>query len=123
MRADIPSATRSNQLGVALVASAGLAAVIITTSVRDGSPLGAPAYWAWILTGLQVVALRAAAAGNGAGWLLGASVQLPWIAYALVTGQLGFIPGCLISGAVQAHGYVRSHQPALRRNLEEPTYA
>ena len=97
-----------------------MVAAIAVTSTQDGSALGAPGCWAWILTGLQVVALRSAATGKDWGWLLGASVQLPWIAYAMATAQIGFIPGCLVSGAVQAHGYLR-RQMALP-HLEEPTY-
>ncbi|MEX0796658.1 MAG: hypothetical protein WD274_08190 [Acidimicrobiia bacterium] len=111
----------TNQIGLALLGSSLLVAAIAATSVQDGSALGAPGYWAWILTGLQVAALRTAATGKDWGWLLGASVQLPWIAYALATAQIGFIPGCLVSAAVQAHGYL-GRRPGTAR-FEEPTYA
>lgn len=111
----------TNHIRLAVFGAGLLVAAIAVTSIQDSSALGAPAYWAWILTGLQVVALRTAAGGRDWGWLLGASVQLPWIAYALVTAQFGFVPGCLISGAVQAHGYLRRQGSAPR--LEEPTYA
>jgi hypothetical protein len=43
---------------------------------------------------------------------LGGSVQLPWIAYAVVTTQFGFIPGCAISASVQIHNFVRNGFPA-----------
>lgn len=111
----------TNHIGLAALGSSALVAAIAVTSIQDSSALGAPGYWAWMLTGLQVAALRTAATGKNWGWLLGASVQLPWIAYALATAQIGFVPGCLISGAVQAHGYVRrqTRQP----RLEKPTYA
>jgi len=111
----------TNHIGIAALGSSGLVVAIAITSIQDGSALGAPGYWAWILTGLQVAALRTAATGKDWGWLLGASVQLPWIAYAVATAQIGFIPGCLISAAVQAHGYLRrqTRQP----RLKEPTYA
>jgi hypothetical protein len=46
------------------------------------------------------------------GWLLGGSVQLPWIAYAVVTAQFGFIPGCAISACVQIHNFVCNGMPA-----------
>jgi hypothetical protein len=39
--------------------------------------------------------------------MLGAAVQLPWIAYAVLTGQFGFIPGCAVSAAVQTASFVR----------------
>lgn len=111
----------TNQIGLALLGSSLLVAAIAVTSIQDGSALGAPGYWAWILTGLQVAALRTAATGKDWGWLLGASVQLPWIAYAVATAQIGFVPGCVVSVAVQAHGYLR-RQP-FKPRLEEPTYA
>lgn len=98
-----------------------MVAAIAVTAMHDHSALGAPGYWAWILTGLQVLALRTAATGKDWGWLLGASAQLPWIAYALTTAQIGFVPGCMVSGVVQAHGYLRKRSATPR--LEEPTYA
>ena len=69
--------------------------------------LGVPGYWSWVLTGLQVFALWGAGTKRRSAWLLGAAVQPPWIAYALLTGQLGFIPGCLISGFVQTYSFLR----------------
>jgi hypothetical protein len=113
--------TEHHETGLAIIGSCALAAAIILTAVGDPSELGAPGYWAWALTGLQVVALRAAATGKHWGWLLGASVQLPWIAYAMVTAQFGFIPGCLVSGLVQTHGYWR-RQPA-SPHTEKASYA
>ena len=37
----------------------------------------------------------------------GRSVRLPWIAYAVVTTQLGFILGCADSAAVQTDSFLR----------------
>lgn len=111
----------AHEIGLAVLGASLVVAAIAFTSIHDRSALGAPGYWAWILTGLQVAALRTAATGKEWGWLLGSSVQIPWIAYALATAQIGFVPGCLVSGAVQAHGYLR-RQTATPR-LEEPTYA
>ncbi len=87
--------------------SAGLVTVLLTTAARTETALGAPGYWAWVLTGLQVAALWGSGVGRAWGWPLGASVQPAWIAYALVTGQVGFIPGCLASGTVQTVHFVR----------------
>ena len=94
------------------LASAGTAAVmfsglVVATAWRDATPLGAPRYWPLLLTGLQVLALWSAGGGRWWGWLLGGSVQLPWIAYAVVTTQLGFIPGCAVSAAVQTYSFLR----------------
>lgn len=78
------------------------------SSARDGSPLGAPALWPWLLTALQVLALWAAGRQRWWAWLLGGAVQIPWIAYALVTEQIGFIPGCAVSASVQIYSFLRN---------------
>ena len=93
------------------LASAGTAALmfsglVVATAWREATPLGAPRYWPWLLTGLQVLALWSAGRGRWWGWLLGGSVQLPWIAYAAMTTQLGFIPGCVASAAVQTYSFL-----------------
>lgn len=90
----------------ALLSLAGSAAVV-ASAWGSATRIGAPSYWPWLLTGLQVLALWSAGSKRWWGWLLGASVQPPWIAYALVTGQFGFIPGCAISAAVQACSFAR----------------
>lgn len=85
--------------------SLGLSVAVVVTSAQDASALGAPAMWPWLLTGLQVLSLWAAGRHRWWAWLLGGSVQLPWIAYALMTGQIGFIPGCAISASVQVYSF------------------
>lgn len=108
---------RERQLTAAAFCSMAVSLLLVVTSLDGGgSPLGAPQYWPWLLTGLQVLALWAAGAKRGWGWLLGGAVQPVWVTYAVVTGQIGFIPGCLISAAVQAHSFVRldPHQRARR---------
>lgn len=92
--------------------SLAIAGLVLVTARATETPLGAPASWPWLLTALQVVALWAAGGERWWGWLLGASVQPPWIAYALETGQLGFIPGCLISSAVQVYSFLRGSSRA-----------
>jgi hypothetical protein len=64
-------------------------------------------WWAWVLTAIQVFGMWSAGVGRRTGWLLGAAVQPVWIAYALVTSQVGFIPGCLVSCVVQTTNYAR----------------
>ena len=67
--------------------------------------------WPWVLTALQVLGLWAAGRGLRVGWLLGGTVQLPWIAYALLTNQIGFIPGCAVSACVQLGSYAAAVAP------------
>ncbi len=87
--------------------SIGMTLLLVLTSSAGETQLGAPLYWSWLLTGLQVLALWAAGAEHRWGWLLGASVQPPWIVYAVLTDQVGFIPGCAISGVVQISSFLR----------------
>lgn len=90
--------------------SLAITGLLVLSAWGEETPLGAPGYWTWLLTGLQVFALRGAGTKQWWGWLLGAAVQPPWIAYALLTGQLGFIPGCVISGVVQTYSFVRGQE-------------
>lgn len=96
-------------------ATLGLCVLVVATASGDDSALGAPPYWAWLLTGLQVTALWAAGTGRRWGWLVGGSVQLPWIAYALMTSQFGFIPGCLASASVQLYSFLRTGEPIIAK--------
>jgi hypothetical protein len=91
-----------------LASSFAVTGLLVISAWRIATPLGAPSYWTWLLTGLQVLALWAAGTKRPWGWLLGAAVQPPWIAYALLTGQLGFIPGCAVSGVVQTYSFWRA---------------
>lgn len=75
--------------------------------------------WPWVLTGLQVCGLWAAGRGQRLGWLLGGTVQFPWIAYALLTNQIGFIPGCLVSASVQLYSYATANSPR-RQEVRTP---
>jgi hypothetical protein len=87
--------------------SSAITALLVSSAWTRDSPLGVPGFWTWLLTGLQVLALWGAGSKRWWGWLLGAAVQPPWIAYALLTGQLGFIPGCIVSAAVQIRSFLR----------------
>lgn len=105
------STVRQRQLMGPLGLSIGITLILVLTSSSTESRLGAPLYWPWLLTGLQVLALWAAGAEYRWGWLLGASVQPPWIVYAVLTDQVGFIPGCAISAAIQICSFVRWRLP------------
>lgn len=107
MRDDISQKITRRML-TALGFSVTVTLALIVSSGMIESRLGAPQYWPWLLTGLQVLSLWAAGAKRWWGWPLGAAVQPPWIAYALLTGQLGFIPGCAISAMVQSYSFIRS---------------
>jgi hypothetical protein len=115
--------TERRRLVAAAAASMALSVVVLATAWNDTTPLGAPRYWPWLLTGLQVLALWSAGTGRWWGWLLGGSVQLPWIAYAVVTLQLGFIPGCAASATVQIFSFLRGGLLASRSSATPPAPA
>ncbi|HSJ34379.1 MAG TPA: hypothetical protein VLB85_04940 [Acidimicrobiia bacterium] len=92
----------------ALTVGAGVSVLVVASGLSHDSALGAPAFWPWLLTGLQVLALWSAGRRYWWGWLVGGCVQFPWIAYAVVTDQIGFIPGCLISASVQLCSFLRN---------------
>jgi hypothetical protein len=108
------AARRVRFLSAAVTASA-LSALVLITAAGTDADLGAPRYRPWVLTGLQVLGLWSAGSGRWWGWLVGATVQLPWIACAVVTGQLGFIPGCAFSAVVQAHSFAAGQLPSRRQ--------
>lgn len=105
--------TSWKRLTVALLAAVGLSLVIVISGLGHDSSLGAPAFWPWLLTGLQVLSLWSAGRRYWWGWLVGGSVQMPWIAYAVMTAQIGFIPGCLISGTVQLSSFLHNSTRAM----------
>lgn len=113
-----PDADRRLQLIGSLGLSAGLTLTLLLSSSTAETRLGVPQYWPWLLTGLQVLALWAAGAQHRSGWLLGAAAQPPWIAYAILSGQLGFIPGCAVSAVVQVHAFLRNAAPPAVRQSE-----
>jgi hypothetical protein len=91
------------------VVSAVVSLAVVASAWMAETELGVPQYWPWLLTGLQVTALWAAGQHHWWGWLLGASVQPPWIVYAVLTDQFGFIPGCAISAAIQLRSFLHNN--------------
>lgn len=105
-RTTTTTGVRRHWLLGALVSSAVACGLVVWSAAASATSLGAPAEWAWILTGLQVFALWSAGRDHHWAWLLGTAVQPVWITYAMLTGQAGFVLGCLVSAAVQLHNYL-----------------
>ena len=99
-------------IGGWLCLSAALCLAVTVSARTDPSELGVPVYWTWALTCLQVMALWVAGRGQAWGWMVGSAVQPGWIAYALLTDQLGFVIGCAISTSVQLSAYIRANGSA-----------
>jgi hypothetical protein len=115
------TADRAIHLSGAVALSAALSVGLVLTTRDVALGLGVPAGWPWLLTGLQVTALWAAGTKRRWGWLLGAAVQPPWIVYAILTDQFGFIAGCAVSAAVQAYSYLRHTSAPPTR--DQPSHA
>lgn len=78
-----------------------------------------PWWWSWLLTLFGVVGLWLAGSRRRGGWALGIFAQGLWIAYALSTGQYGFIASALAYGFVYVRNY-RAWHPALREAPKVP---
>jgi hypothetical protein len=104
------------RLAGGLAGAVAVTIAVVVSARGDDSGLGVPQAWPWLLTGLQVLALWSAGRGWWWGWLLGGLVQIPWIAYAVMTGQIGFIPGCAISASVQIVAFLRNRPTFIERN-------
>jgi hypothetical protein len=107
-------------IGAWLCLSATLCLAVTVSSRNDPSELGAPVYWTWALTGVQVMGLWVAGRGQAWGWMVGSAVQPGWIAYALLTDQPGFVIGCAISTGVQLSAYLRADDAEGRAGAAVP---
>lgn len=59
-------------------------------------------WWSWVLTAVGVAGLYVARRGVWWSWLIGLAAQGLWVAYALATGQPGFLLSALAYGTVYA---------------------
>jgi hypothetical protein len=102
--------TRGLPLVAGVGASACLCLFILLTSRSSTASLGVPPAWAWLLTGTQLLGLWVAGHQRPSGWLIGFVVQPAWIVYALLSGQLGFVPGCAVSAGVHLATFMRQRR-------------
>lgn len=63
-----------------------------------------PAWWSFLLTAIGVFGLYIASRKLWWGWAVNLGAQGLWIAYALATGQYGFVFSAFAYGAVYARG-------------------
>jgi hypothetical protein len=121
-----PDASRARSIARAAATRLGLAclrgaAVPVAASVVAGVGLTAAYAGAepsaeflsgssWILAVAGVTGMFLAGRGLSRGWLLLLCLQPLWIAYAVLTGQYGFVVGSLAYAAAQLNGYVRTRR-------------
>ena len=70
-------------------------------------------WWSWGLSAIGIFGLYIAGRKLWWGWLVGIGVQIPWIIYAVVTDQPGFIASGLAYGLVYARNaldWYREHK-------------
>jgi hypothetical protein len=89
-------------LAVGLVAGAGSGALL---GVAAGDVFSS---MCWVLVAAGITGNALASSGRGHGWLLLFGLQPLWIAYALYTGQIGLVIGCVAHSAAQVNGFLRS---------------
>jgi hypothetical protein len=70
-----------------------------------------PWWWSWLLTAVGVTGLWAAGSKKSWGWAIGIGAQGLWIAYALHTGQYGFLASALAYGTVYVRNYLAWRRP------------
>ena len=74
--------------------------------------------WSFVLAAIGVTGLYIAGRGQVTGWLIGLTAQLLWAAYAVATGQYGFLLSCAGYGWVYATNARRWW--STRRPAQEP---
>lgn len=59
-----------------------------------------PVWWSISLAAIGILGIWLAGQKRALGWAVGVAAQLLWVAYAVVTGQWGFILSAVVYGAV-----------------------
>ena len=97
---------------VATLSVSGLASLALIVVARAGHE---PAFLGTLLSGVcwtlvagGVSGTCLAGAGVRCGWLILLGMQPVWIAYAIVTGQIGFVLGSVAYAGGQLNGYLRA---------------
>ena len=66
-----------------------------------------PVWWSYLLTAVGVSGLFMAGSRRKFGWAIGIFAQTLWIAYALSTGQHGFLLSAAFYGWVYARNWLK----------------
>lgn len=72
-------------------------------------------WWSWLLASVGLTGLWLAGSKRATGWAIGIGVQVLWIAYAVATGQWGFIASALAFGAVNVRNLIKWKREAEKR--------
>lgn len=69
-------------------------------------------WWSWALTLIGVTGWWLTGRRLWQGWAVAIGVQALWIAYAVTTGQWGFLASALLYGGMATHNLRRWRKPA-----------
>lgn len=69
-------------------------------------------WWSWLLAAIGILGLYLAGKRLAVGWLVGVLAQVPWLVYAVVTRQWGFIATAVAYGAVYTRNFLRWRREA-----------
>lgn len=87
--------------------TASLVYLAVATSGEGADRDGLQRAVCWMLVVGGVLGMYLAGSGRRWAWLLLFGLQPIWIAYAVVTGQFGFVLGSLAYAVAQLNGYLR----------------
>lgn len=93
-------------VGASVVVGIGLTAAHAGTEPSAAFLAGS----SWVLAVAGVTGMFLAGRGASRGWLVLLCLQPLWIAYAVLTGQYGFIVGALAYAGAQLNGYLRTRR-------------
>lgn len=72
-------------------------------------------YWSYILTSVGLLGLWMAGRKYSGGWAVGIGAQALWAAYAIATGQWGFLVSAGLYGFVYTRNFVAWRRDELAR--------
>ena len=67
--------------------------------------------WSFALAAAGILGLWLAGKGDARGWLVGLAAQFLWVAYAVATGQWGFLASAAAYGWVYSLNVWRHYSP------------
>ncbi len=74
-------------------------------------------WWSWLLASLGVTGLWMAGNKSKWGWIIGGSLQILWIIYAMATAQYGFIFSALAYAMVNIRNLIKWRKDESNSNI------
>lgn len=71
-----------------------------------------PQWWSWLLASIGLLGIWLTGSRRRVGFLLGVGAQVLWLAYAITTGQWGFIATAIAYAVVYGRGWLAWGRPS-----------